>query len=78
MVKTCSNLVITANFLVSKCFKIVLILNFRHIGLGKHYRARSMEQSDQGQHCSPFYMHLLDKFLYGKTSLSEVKGDSVP
>ena len=26
------------------------------------------EQSDQGPHCLPFHMDLLDKFLYGKTS----------
>ena len=27
------------------------------------------EQSDQGLHCLPFYLHLLDKFHFGKKSL---------
>ena len=25
-----------------------------------------VEQSDQGLHCLPFYLHILDKFLHGK------------
>ena len=33
-------------------------------------------QSDQDVHCLPFHLHLLDQFLYGKTSLLEVKGDN--
>ena len=28
-----------------------------------------MEQSDQGLHCLPFYLHILAKFFYGKTFL---------
>ena len=33
------------------------------------------DQSDQGLHCLPFYLHLLYKFPYGMTSLFEVGGD---
>ena len=29
------------------------------------------EQSDQGLHCLPLHLHLLDIFFYGKTSLFE-------
>ena len=29
------------------------------------------EQSDQGLHCLPFHLDLLDKFFYGNTSLFE-------
>ena len=27
---------------------------------------QTVEQSDQGLYCLPFYLHILDKFLYGK------------
>ena len=32
------------------------------------------EQSDQGLHCLPFHVHLLDTLLYGITFLFEFRG----
>ena len=33
------------------------------------------EQSDQGLHCLPFQLHLLEALLYGKATLFKFKGD---
>ena len=38
---------------------------------GDQIRLLLMEQSDQGLHCLLFYLHILNTFLYGKTSLFE-------
>ena len=53
----------------------IMILSFLTDRSGQtvHTQIRLLlkEQSDQGLHCLSFYLQILDKFLYGKTTLFE-------
>ena len=42
-----------------------MILSFQTDRYGQTYLK---EQSDQGLHCSPFSLHILEALLYGKTT----------
>ena len=55
-----------------------MILSFRTDRSGQtvqtQIRLLLEEQSDQGLHCLQFCPHLLDELLYGKSSLSNLRG----
>ena len=58
-------------FFSKAIWKTVMILSFRTGRVGKQCTPRSdcSEQSDQGLHCLPFRLHVLDALLYVKTSM---------
>ena len=57
----------------------VMMLSFRTDRSGQtvqtQIRLLLEEQSDQGLHCLPFHLHLLDALLYDKATLSKFYGD---
>ena len=68
-----------AKFNNGTCYCIVLILSLQTNRLWQTVQTKIRllllleEQSDQGLHCLPFHLHVLDKFLYGNTSLFDFR-----
>ena len=55
---------------------IIMILSFQILMSGQKVLTQiRLLLADQGLHCLPFCLHLLDPLLYGKAALFKFKGD---